>query len=264
MVLRIAMIGLLLVVSMGTTMAAEPAVPEALARKLAEFPGAERGKVIPVEDNFIARVFPGYAFYVLRFLQYPAARVPPARLSANNLFVAKPDGSVDVLRDAAGLETFFRAMLAPMRTEGDAKDAVVAWLRLTQEFRQDGFFQFLIGPDTVRVAKLGETPLRATGKTVVDRRGGNMGEIDAALTFDAAGRLVSVSETANLKRGIRPICQATKLLDADPVVRMMAEQDLLVMGKMVGDYLAGQRAKADPTLQTAIDRIWNRILVEDR
>ena len=155
MVLRIAMIGLLLVVSMGTTMAAEPAVPEALARKLAEFPGAERGKVIPVEDNFIARVFPGYAFYVLRFLQYPAARVPPARLSANNLFVAKPDGSVDVLRDAAGLETFFRAMLAPMRTEGDAKDAVVAWLRLTQEFRQDGFFQFLIGPDTVRVAKLG-------------------------------------------------------------------------------------------------------------
>lgn len=75
---------------------------------------------------------------------------------------------------------------------------------------------------------------------------------------------MSVSETANLKRGVRPICQATKLLDADLVVRRMAEQDLFVMGKAAGDYLAGQRAKADRKLQKAIDRIWQRILAEDR
>jgi len=44
----------------------------------------------------------------------------------------------------------------------------------------------------------------------------------------------------------------------------MAEQDLLVMGKAAGDYLAGQRARADRKLQNAIDRIWERILAEDR
>ena len=102
------------------------------------------------------------------------------------------------------------------------------------------------------------------GKAVVKPRSGDAGEIDARLTFDAAGKLVRVSETANLKRGIRPICQATKLLDPDPVVRRMAEQDLLVMGKAARDYLAAQRAKADPKLQRAIDRLWERILAEDR
>src|SRR2546430_9082269 len=44
------------------------------------------------------------------------------------------------------------------------------------------------------------------------------------------------SETANIKKGIRPICQATKLLDPDPVVRGMAEQAILVMGKAAKEY----------------------------
>jgi len=117
------------------------------------------------------------------------------------------------------------------------------------------------------VETLGNNPRRALqvrGRAVVDPRSGNMGEIDAALAFDAAGKLVDVSETVKLKRGVRPICQATKLLDPDPVVRRMAEQDLLVMGKATGDYLAGQRARADRQLQNAIDRIWKRILAEDR
>jgi len=190
--------------------------------------------------------------------------MPPAQLSASNLFVLKPGGSVDGLRDAADLETFFRAMLGPTRTEGEAKDAVVAWLRLTQEFQQDGFFQFSIAPDAVQVTAPGARALQVRGRAVVDPRSGNMGEIDAALAFDAAGKLVDVSETVKLKRGVRPICQATKLLDPDPVVRRMAEQDLLVMGKATGDYLAGQRARADRQLQNAIDRIWKRILAEDR
>jgi len=162
-------------VSTGTTIAAEPGVPEVLTKKLAELPGAERGKVIPVKDDAIARVFPGYVFCVLRFRQYPVARMPPAQLSASNLFVMKPDGSVDVLRDAAGLERFFRATLAPTRAEGEAKDGVVAWLRMTQEFRQDGFFQFSIAPDSVQVTAPGASALQVTGRAVVDPRSGNMG-----------------------------------------------------------------------------------------
>jgi hypothetical protein len=60
------------------------------------------------------------------------------------------------------------------------------------------------------------------------------------------------------------ICQATKLLDPDPIVRRMAEQDLLVIGKPATEYLDEQRARATPALREAIDRIWPRILIEDR
>ena len=67
-----------------------------------------------------------------------------------------------------------------------------------------------------------------------------------------------------MKRGVRPICQATKLLDPDPVVRQMAEDAILVMGKAADEYLSEQRARATPALREAIDRIWQRILIEDR
>ena len=63
---------------------------------------------------------------------------------------------------------------------------------------------------------------------------------------------------------MRPICQATKLLDPDPVVRRMAEDAILLMGKPAKEYLDGQRARATPALREAMDRIWQRILIEDR
>jgi hypothetical protein len=76
--------------------------------------------------------------------------------------------------------------------------------------------------------------------------------------------LTSVSEDNQIRRGPRPICQATKLLDPDPVVRKMAEQDLLIMGRAARGYLDEQRARATPALRKAIDRIWERILEGDR
>ena len=63
---------------------------------------------------------------------------------------------------------------------------------------------------------------------------------------------------------MRPICQATKLLDADPLVRRMAERDLLVMGSVAQDYLIQQRLKATPELQREMDQIWERIVEEGR
>jgi hypothetical protein len=56
---------------------------------------------------------------------------------------------------------------------------------------------------------------------------------------------------------------STKLLDPDPVVRGMAEEAILVVGKGAKAYLDEQRARARPELQEAIDRIWRRILSED-
>jgi hypothetical protein len=67
-------------------------------------------------------------------------------------------------------------------------------------------------------------------------------------------------DRSKLKPGPRPICQATKLLDADAVVRKMAEQDLLFMGLAARDYLMEQRAAAGPELRQAIDRLWEQIV----
>ena len=128
-------------------------------------------------------------------------------------------------------------------------------------FSQDGYSQFVLQDDST---KLTVWPLgRAARGKVVLMSGGN-GEITAALTFDAAGNLVDVSQTASLKPGPRPICQATKLLDPDPIVRRMAEHDLLYMGRAAHEYLAAQRAGASPELQRAIDKLWQQIVDEER
>lgn len=84
------------------------------------------------------------------------------------------------------------------------------------------------------------------------------------MILDASGIFVDVWETSTVLPGVRPICQATKLLDRDPIVRRMAEQDILVMGRMAKPYLDEIRAKAKPKLKQAIDRIWRRIVDEGR
>ena len=237
---------------------------ESLEKKLATLPGAEGGLIISVMTESVARAFPGYVFYVLRFPQYPVARIAPEPLRANNLFVVRPDGSVDHITDAASLGAFFRSALAPVTATAELANAAKAWLRLVQEFHQDGFLQFLIPDDSVEITPAASGGQQVRGKAIVEPRGGNQGEIVASLTFDQAGRLVSASETADIKRGIRPICQATKLLDPDPIVRRMAEQAILVIGKAAKEYLDEQRATASPELQRAIDRVWQQILAEDR
>lgn len=237
---------------------------ELLSQKLASLKGAERGQVIPLADEALGRTFAGHRFYVLRFRQYPVAVLPPDPLKTNNVFVVKPDGSLGHLSDVATLEAFFRATLPPVTTDAQAIDSARAWLRVAQEFRQDGFLRFSIPDESVKVVSMASGGREVTAKAVVIPQGGNQGEIVASLTFDGRGKVVTVSESANIKRGIRPICQATKLLDPDPIVRAMAEQAILVMGRAAGEYLDEQRARAIPELREAIDRLWRRVLAEDR
>ncbi len=239
-------------------------IPDALTKKLAEFPGAERGQTIPVKDELLARVLPGCSFYVLRFKQFPVAVLQPEPLKANNLFIVKPDGSVEHIPDTEMLKEFFRTSLAPVTTQARARDTAKAWLRLAEELYQDGFFQFSIPDGSIHVTTMKNGGLQVSGKAVVNQQGGNTGAISASLTFDRAGELAEVSESAQIHPGVRPICQATKLLDPDPIVRGMAEQAILVMGKAAKGYLDEQRVKAGPELQHAIDEIWQRIVAEGR
>lgn len=253
--------GLAFVGLWGTTAESGQTV-DAIARALTGIPGADAGALIPLSDAAVGGAFPQHQFYVLRFLQYPVARPVPKSLGANNLFVRKPGGALEHVRDADGLEAFFRAALGPLTNKAEARVAVEAWLRLAQEFYQDGFFLFSIPADSTDVTSAADGGLRATGKAVVVPRGGNEGEIEASLTFDRQGALMQVSRSGSVRQGMRPICQATKLLDPDPVVRSTAERELLVMGRAAKPYLDAQRATASPILRRAIDKAWQRILAE--
>lgn len=219
-----------------------------------------RFQAMPEES--LGRSFPSYQFVSVVFPQFPVARVPPGNLKAANVYAVK-DGKLQLLSDLKELETFFGMTLGPVKEAKAGKDAMRSWLRLTSEFSQDGFYNFDLADDSIKAAAEGDA-WKASGKIEVRKEIGNKGDIAAELTFDKAGKLTKVSENRNVVRGMRPRCQATKLLDPDPIVRAMAEQDLLVIGRAGKDYLDEQRAKASPDLKQAIDRIWKQIVDERR
>jgi hypothetical protein len=234
----------------------EVAKAEKAAREqLAKLKG-DAGMLQHIQDEPLERALPRWAFFSVLFRQYPVARLAPPGLKSSNVFAVDPDGKVLVLTEAGELEKFFKANLPPAKADDQFKDAARAWLRLSQQFRQDGFYKFQLMDDATKVAPAGAGK-EVRGK-VVAMAGGN-GAIEATLSFDADGKLARAVEGGQLRPGPRPICQATKLLDPDPVVRRMAEQDLRVMGTAAKPYLDGQRAKATPELRRAIDRLWQQI-----
>jgi len=216
-----------------------------------------RGQLNFVKNESVARVFPARLFYLLRFPQWPLPMNTPPPLGNNNIFVIAKGKPPILVTTKEGLENLFKHELTAVRVAGGARDAVRAWLALSQELRQDGMFRFSNIDSPITVKEQGNS-LTATGKVAVDPTFGNSGEIVVSLTF-AERALKEVQEIVNLKTGMRPICQSQKLLDLDPTVRAMAEQDLLLMGKAAGPYLIEQRAKSTPAIQHAIDQIWQRI-----
>ena len=230
---------------------------EAVNARLEKLHG-QGAQVQYIADEAVVQSLPGCLCYSVLFRQFPLARLVPEGLSAGNVFAVMPGGKVEAVSDRKGLEKLFAAALRPVRGAEAARQATVAWLRLSEALHQDGFYQFAIPAKELTADPDGK---EASGKAVVER-GGN-GEIRVALRFGADGKLARVEEKAKLRPGPRPICQATKLLDPDPIVRRMAEQDLLIMGHPAKGYLDEQRAKAPPRLQKAIDRLWQRILNED-
>lgn len=214
------------------------------------------GEIIPRVSQGLEQVFPDRHFIIVRFRVYPVARILPAGLKASNIFVVSNKGQVEYLQDAKTLEKFVRLQQAAAKSAKDAKTLLSAWLLLSQEFHQDGLFQFEILDKEFAID--GEPVAKVSGRAMV-KQGGN-GQLHAELLFDKEGKLSMVLEKAAIRRGPRPICQATKLLDADPVVRRIVEQDLLIMGLSARDYLMEQRNLATPELRQAIDRIWQQIL----
>lgn len=154
-----------------------------------------------INDPALGTVFPAYVFY--------AARCPdgnaPLPLRERNLFAVRNDGALKHLAGPQELEAFF---LAEVRMVGDAEEDAVtaitaAWLRLTQEFSQDGALCFLIPADSLKASYRTSTVTsmngwRTSGRAVLAPGGALIGDITVNLTFDAAGQLKTITEMRNL------------------------------------------------------------------
>jgi hypothetical protein len=221
-------------------------------------------RISPIEDESLRKLLPGRRFVGVLFPQYPLGIDPPPPLKVANVLVVDQDGKLHPLTDIAALEEYCRANFPAASSKPEAAATLRAWLMLSQHMHTDGFYQFEFGPPFVIELDARNRPSRAQGTLNVKPVGGNQGRITASLTFDAAGRLASAKNVVKLVEGIRPICQASRLLDPDPLVRQMAKRELLVMGRMGAEYLRWQRAKASPELRQEIDRIWQQILAEGR
>jgi len=218
-------------------------------------------QLIYKDDAALEKTFPDYQFIVARYRQFPVAKILPKGLSASNVFaVARKDQELLHIKDGKALEEFFKKHQAPAKDDAAAKRSLAAWLTLVQEFSQDGAFKFEVLEKDFS-SELNEKLQVVRGRAMVTA--GGKGELAATLEYEG-GKLAKVTMAGKVVPGPRPICQATKLLDRDPIVRKMAEQDLLFMGLAAGDYLMEQRRQASPDLRDAIDRLWRRIVREAR
>ena len=225
-----------------------------------QFPSLSRSRLMLLKNKQLQEQFPESIVYVLRFMQWPVAVPVPQGLSSNTILVINKEGKISKILDEEDLKKFFNTNLKPCTTEKDSNIVLSTWLCMAKEFAQDGMYQFeQIDNKSFKTTK-SASGITASGSIKIIPRGGNEGEISSVLNFDKDGKIDTVKISRKMQPGIRPICQSRKLLDKDPVVRRMAEQDLLVMGKMCKNYLFEQRELVSPELQKAIDDIWSRIL----
>lgn len=259
----VAVLGVLLAPLWGSTASAQTTPdPQALVDRYLQANGARPGtyRIVPITEDYVVDTFPEFAFFEVYFQQYPVGVLVPRPFAASNLFLVVR-GQVFFMTDSDQLRLFYLLFTGTIENEGQALDTGRSWLRLTQAFSQDGFYTF--GRPNVVVVPAGGggegVELRAFILGEVQVTGGGRGQISVLMLLDTDGRLVWVFEERRIVMGPRPICQATKLLDADPIIRGMAEQDLLYLGRKARPYLDEQRAKASPELKEAIDRLWKKI-----
>jgi hypothetical protein len=222
---------------------------------------AAHANVEPLAGGALPKLFPAYDCYAVTFRQFPVARIMPEPLKASNVFaVPHAEGKPLIINSIQGLRDFFRDKLPPVRAADRAREATQAWLEAATTLHQDGFYRFTIDGDSIQTRSV-EGRIEATGRAIA-MRGGN-GSITATFTFDKEGKLYSGTDSADLHPGPRPICHATKLLDPDPIVRKIVEQDLLIMGPAAIPYLEEVQGAASPQLRSAIDKILDRISREN-
>src|SRR5438132_545991 len=98
--------------------------------------------LVALREGALDRSFPSDLFFSATFRQFPVARLAPEPLKSQNLFIVHADGKIDHVTDTKDLEAFFRSHVQPVKDEAAAKDAAHAWLLLSEQLKQDGFYKF--------------------------------------------------------------------------------------------------------------------------
>jgi len=137
---------------------------------------------IAAVDGSVLSFFPDDRFYAVRFMRYPRAVTPPAPLRLENLVRVRPDGSVDRIESLDALKKLFEPKLTNVRDDGKVRAALLACLRLAEEFYQDGHYTFTVSEQSVSVVHR-DDHLVASAKAVVTN--GGKGEITVMLTTGA-------------------------------------------------------------------------------
>jgi hypothetical protein len=214
-----------------------------------------------IQSNEITQVIPGYRFFLLYLIQYPVAYGPPDdQLGMACIVAIDGDLAIESIADEYAMQEFYRAHQIEITTEAGCVLAIKAWLHLSHEYKNDGYYTFLVSDDDITVSHVYGDVVEWLVDGISRVTAGGEGAVTAQMAIDFEGLLLYVNEEFELLPGIRPICQSTKLLDPDPIVRKMAEQDLLAMGYKAKEYMFTQRAKASPELQKAMDALWERIV----
>lgn len=248
--------------------------------------------VFELTGDRLEMVFPLYSFFIIRYPQYPDTPAIPPPLTPVTIIALRNVAEENFLFRGANapsrftlittdeqLKAFFLAIALPSAViapqvnnavpPGELDNAnhftLIAWLRLCQELHQDGYYRFRM-EDKVEVEPVPyEGPdgpkYSTTGRLDALPDGGNTGALTATLFFNTPPRrLCEIRLQSTLHPGLRPVGQAKKLLNPDPVIRKIAEQDLLLMGPQTYDYLAGEWLHATPELQQAIEGVWGKIV----
>jgi hypothetical protein len=255
------LLGLTLLLIIPVVASAGPTLAEKVTQRLNEL-RARGYHLVPVKDPAVTNVI-GDELIAVRFMHWPLSFPAPKPLKGNALFTQSSGGTLIALTDTYALESFFRQKLAPVKGESAAKDALRAWLKLSEEFFQDGYYSFALAENSFKVF-FASNGLSVVGEDPVKPGHGDRGALTGNLVFDSSGKLLHGRTKSTLRAGVRPICQAKKLLDRDTTVRRMAERDLLVLGTDAKPYLDYIRPELSPALRRAADKLWARIVEENR
>ncbi len=93
---------------------------------LHHIPGAETGKITPVDDEAMRRILPDDGFFTVRFTRYPRAQLAPPPLKLENLIAVKRDGTVEQIENLLALQRMLSLELPAIRDESEARAAVLA------------------------------------------------------------------------------------------------------------------------------------------
>ncbi len=236
------------------------AVKKAIANSLGDF--ASNAEVQVVKANKEPILLDGKSVHFTHFREFPMQLVPPKPFTSRNISMVSTSGGIETFHDRKSFhKTYIKS--SPKLTEKLIPSFASSFLVASSMFSQDGFFEFIDDPKLQSVQVLDDVIITTNTRPVVEKSG-DKGELKLKMTFvatETAGQYVlsQIEEKETIQPGIRPVCQCTLLLDKNPIVRRMAERDLLVMGRSAFPYMKMQLDLASPELKKEIERVWKRI-----